>query len=129
VHYPLPLNPVETGAFLMDKETMKRMVHRMSQTLSEFKNMNSTLNSAVGSNFGGRQTAREFFSKDNLIHPVVEENQKLREKLRMLQEVSSQKSGSAQMHQMSSEADRVAQNFENYKINSNQELKKLRTLK
>jgi DNA-binding transcriptional regulator YiaG len=60
---------------------------------------------------------------------VVEENQKLREKLRMLHEVSSQKSSSAQMHQMSSEAEKVAQNFENYKINSNQEIKKLRTLK
>ncbi len=30
VHYPLPLNPIETGPFLMDKETMKRMVQRMS---------------------------------------------------------------------------------------------------
>jgi hypothetical protein len=69
----------------MDKETMKRMVQRMSQTLSEFKNMNSTLNSAAGSNFSAaRNTAREFFSRDNLIHPVVEENQKLRDKLRML---------------------------------------------
>lgn len=42
VHYPLPLNPVETGAFLMDKDTMKRMVSRMSQTLTEFKSMNNT---------------------------------------------------------------------------------------
>lgn len=30
VHYPLPLNPVETGTYMMDKETMKRMVKRMS---------------------------------------------------------------------------------------------------
>jgi hypothetical protein len=67
----------------------------MSQTLSEFKNMNSTLSSGAGSHFSARNTAREFFSKDNLIHPVVDENQKLREKLRMLQEASSQKSSSA----------------------------------
>jgi hypothetical protein len=50
VHYPLPLNPVETGAFLMDKETMKRMVARMSQTLSEFKHsMNNTISSSGSS--------------------------------------------------------------------------------
>jgi hypothetical protein len=29
----------------MDRDTMKRMVNRMSQTLSEFKSMNSTMNS------------------------------------------------------------------------------------
>ena len=42
VHYPLPLNPVETNTFQLDKETMQRMVKRMSQTLSEFKNMSLT---------------------------------------------------------------------------------------
>ena len=30
VHYPMPLNPVETGTYLMDKDTMRRMVKRMS---------------------------------------------------------------------------------------------------
>jgi hypothetical protein len=54
--------------------------------------MSSTLSSGVGggSQFAaagvGRHTAREFFSKENLTHPVVEENQKLRERLRMLEE-------------------------------------------
>lgn len=68
VHYPLPLNPVETGPFLMDKETMKRMVTRMSQTLTEFKSLGGTVTSL------GRNTAQEFFSKENIRHPVVEEN-------------------------------------------------------
>jgi len=59
--------------------------------------MNSTMNSGQNgggsqSNFG-RHTAREFFSKENLIHPIVDENQKLREKLRMLEEAKSTKSG------------------------------------
>ena len=75
IHYPLPLNPVETGAFTMDRETMLRMVQRMSQTLTEFKSMNNTGNgSQMNYNSIGRQTAKEFFSKENMIHPVVEEN-------------------------------------------------------
>lgn len=71
--------------------------------------MNSTLSSGAGSsnnNQFGRHTAREFFSKENLTHPVVEENQKLREKLRLLEETSSQKGGG--MQSLNAEADRVA---------------------
>ena len=75
VHYPLPLNPVETGAYMMDKETMQRMVKRMSQTLTEFKSMGVTGSSMGQSNGFGRQTAKEFFSKENIMHPAVEENQ------------------------------------------------------
>jgi hypothetical protein len=33
------------------------------------------------SNGFGRQTAKEFFSKENIMHPAVEENQLLRKKL------------------------------------------------
>ena len=98
VHYPLPLNPVETGPFLMDKETMKRMVSRMSQTLTEFKTLNSTVSSGNGSAMFGRHTAKEFFSRENLTHPLVEENQKLREKLKLLESAKSERGGAVSMH-------------------------------
>lgn len=103
---------------------MKRMVARMSQTLTEFKTMNSTISSggASVSNGFGRNTAREFFSKENLIHPVVEENQKLREKLKMLEDAKSSRSGNGsavQLHAINAEADRVAKDFENYKTQTN----------
>ena len=42
VHYPMPLNAVETGTYMMDKDTMKRLVKRMGQTLSDFKGFNIT---------------------------------------------------------------------------------------
>jgi hypothetical protein len=37
----------------MDKETMMRMVKRMSQTLTEFKGMSMTSNPAGSSNMNG----------------------------------------------------------------------------
>ena len=120
VHYPLPLNPVETGAFLMDKETMKRMVSRMSQTLTEIKQSPAA---------SARQTAKEFFSKENLTHPVVEENLKLREKLRLLEETKSHRGGAAQVSLISAEADRVAQEFDDYKSETATQVSKLRSLK
>lgn len=115
---------------------MKRMVMRMSQTLSEFKSMNSTINSGQSSGFG-RHTAREFFSKENLTHPLMDENQKLREKLKMLEEAKSSKDGGSQhhsggglsLHNIHAEANRVAEEFENYKIHTNQEVRKLKDIK
>ena len=87
VHYPLPLNPVETGMYNLDKETMQQMIKRMSQTLTDFKSTNTFAQSQTNV---GRQTAKEFFSKENLTHPVVEENARLKEKLKMLEDVRSQ---------------------------------------
>ena len=125
----MPLNPVETGAFMMDKDTMKRMVSRMSQTLTEFKqSMGSTLNSNVSSGFG-RQTAREFFSKENLTHPVVEENQKLRDKLRKLEDAKSQRGGASQISLINAEADKVAHEFDSYKSETSHQMSKLKVIK
>lgn len=64
----------------------------MSQTLSEFRNNNNVMNQTNGTNSNmsngfnnnnnfGRQTAKEFFSKENITHPVVEENLILKKKL------------------------------------------------
>jgi hypothetical protein len=40
VHYPLSLNPIEPGSTqMLDKQTMQKMVKRMSQTITEFKAM------------------------------------------------------------------------------------------
>lgn len=139
VHYPLPLNPVETGPFLMDKDTMRRMVQRMSQTLTEFKstpNQNHSHNHSIAStstanNNLGRQTAREFFSRENLIHPIVDENQKLRDKLRMLEEAASKssRSGNAGMFAIQAEANRVASEYEQYKENTGRDIEQMKRLK
>ena len=106
----------------MDKETMKRMVSRMSQTLTEIKQTSTSMQSA-------RQTAKEFFSKENLTHPMVEENLKLREKLRLLEETKSQRGGAAQVSLISAEAERVAQEFDDYKSETSTQVGKLRSLK
>lgn len=79
VHYPLPLNPLSTGSEMLDKQTMQKMVQRMSQTLTEFKKMGNTpqqMNNPF-SNIG-LQTAKEFFSKENKMHPLIDENTKLK---------------------------------------------------
>ena len=52
VHYPLPLNAVDTGLLKMDKDTMRDMVKRMSQTLTEFQKLNATGSLQNGSNPG-----------------------------------------------------------------------------
>ncbi|CDW86326.1 UNKNOWN [Stylonychia lemnae] len=140
VHYPLPLNPVETGTYLMDKETMKRMVKRMSQTLGEFRNMNSTggmsqqnqsngFNQTTGtmnSNFG-RQTAKEFFSKENLMHPAVEENAQLKKKLQQLEQAKVL-GGAVSLNNLHVEKKKIEQDFQSYQNITIKEIKKLKNL-
>ena len=117
VHYPLPLNPVETGAFLMDKDTMKRLVRRMSQTLSEFSSQAQMM----------RQT-KEFFSRENSVHPVVEDNALLRHKLSQLEEARL-KGGAVSMNTLQAEKDKVEQDYKFFQTMTEKEIRKLRTVK
>lgn len=78
-----------------------------------------------------RNTAKEFFSRENLIHPVVDENAKLREKLRYLEDAKSARSGTsnAPKNMMQAEVGKVAQEYDNYQSMTEKEMKKLRNLK
>ena len=78
-----------------------------------------------------RNTAKEFFSRENLIHPVVDENAKLREKLRYLEDAKSARSGTANVpiSNMHAEAGKVAQEYDSYQTMTEKEIKKLRNLK
>jgi hypothetical protein len=69
-----------------------------------------------------------------LTHPLMDENQKLREKLRMLEDAKSSRGGGSSqnnggLHNIHAEANRVAEEFENYKIYTNMEVKKLKDIK
>ena len=103
VHYPLPLNPIESNMFMLDKATMKKMVARMSQTLQDFSSSDAAASSA-GFSQAGRRTAQEFFSKENRHHPLMQENESLMSKLHMLEEAKSMSGavGQAQLTQQKS---------------------------
>jgi len=122
VHYPLPLNPVETGTYMMDKETMQRMVKRMSQTLTEFRPNGLPLGVAA------RQTAREFFSKENASHPVVEENAQLKKKLQQLEQARAM-GGAVSLNSLHVEKKKVEQDFQSYQVITQKEIKKLKGLR
>jgi ABC-type phosphate transport system ATPase subunit len=95
----------------MDKETMLRMVKRMSQTLTEFKSMGNTSQSNQtftnsNNNNMGRQTAKEFFSKENKTHPAVEENMNLKKKLKQLEQ-ARQMGGAVSLNNLNFEKSKV----------------------
>jgi len=93
VHYPMPLSLIELSAPFQDPATLKKMVERMSQTLQDFHQMSKSQVSfqslTSGDNFG-RQTANEFFSRENMQHPSIEENKKLKQKLESLSMAKSE---------------------------------------
>jgi len=85
VHYPLPMSLVVVNPNLQDKQVMKKMIQRMGQTLNDFKQMRTTGASTFQVQPSQQKTAKEFFSKANQEHPVVKENEQLRQRLRDLE--------------------------------------------
>ena len=48
VHYPMPLVPLETSQpHLLDKETMKLMIKKMGQSLTQFNNVAHSMNNTM----------------------------------------------------------------------------------
>ena len=111
VHYPMPLVPLETSQpHLLDKETMKLMIKKMGQSLTQFNHATHSMNNTVQSHSSlGRQseqqfgfvTARSFFSKDNPNHPQVQENEKLKKRMEMLRKLQRQGVGTPSNSEMS----------------------------
>ena len=94
VHYPLPLNLIETDKpHTVDRETMKLMIARMARTFQAASNPANESGysdrlSQTGSSFNDKfVTARSFFSKENQNHPTVKENLKLKKRLEMVQKI------------------------------------------
>ena len=58
VHYPMPLVPLETSQpHLLDKETMKLMIKKMGQSLTQFNQVSQSMNNTVQSQSSlGRQS-------------------------------------------------------------------------
>lgn len=105
-HYPLPLSMVELDnigslkKFDITPATLRQLIRQMGETISEYSHSEhgtsmssgfglnhqgaSIMNRTIGSNMNGgsmRKTAREFFSKDNLDHPSIDENRHLKQEL------------------------------------------------
>ena len=104
-HYPLPLNLVEINRITdikdqkISKATMRQLIRQMSEVISQSQGTGSIMNTqSDGFGIGGsmlnhtlksdmqmstntitRRTAREFFSRDNLQHPSIEENKHLKD--------------------------------------------------
>ena len=110
VHYPMPLVPLETSQpHLLDKETMKLMIRKMGQSLTQLNDAAHSMNNTVQSqsSLGKRSeqygfvTARSFFSKDNPNHPQVQENEKLKKRMDMLRKLQRQGVGTPSDSEMS----------------------------
>jgi hypothetical protein len=54
----------------------------------------------------GRQTAKEFFSKENITHPVIDENAQLKRKLKQLEE-ARQMGGAVSVNSLQNDKSRV----------------------
>jgi len=92
VHYPLPLMPLDTDKpHTLDPSTIKMMIAKMGRSMTNIhKKMEQSHSSSFRQSDQGALdqnfvTARSFFSKDNLDHPAVLENDKLKKRLTNLQ--------------------------------------------
>ena len=95
----------------ISKANMRQMIVQMSDMLSQSQGsvmqtqssgfgmgggsiLNHTLKSDMQmSSMTQRKTAREFFSKDNVIHPTIEENKQLKSQLNHFKSVKASVSG------------------------------------
>ena len=97
VHYPLPLMPLETDKpHTLDPATLKLMIAKMARSMTDFhksteQSQASSHHSGFNQSLGGRDqnfvTAKSFFSRQNVDHPSVQENMKLKKRLSVLSSI------------------------------------------
>jgi urease alpha subunit len=83
----------------------------------------------AGASSVARNTAKEFFSKENVLHPAVEENMNLKKKLKQLEQTRQLGGGAVSLNTVHVEKSKIEQDFQSYQVITQKEIKKLRQLK